>query len=322
MSSGKKDTKLQHTAASQCASAISTILLYPLDVVRMRFMSQDGSRARNHNAQYYKSILSSFRVIAKEEGKIRPFYSGCHVAVLGSVCAWGVYMYAYRWQCALYNNYVEARQGVEGSILSQAASLGTLLQRFGFSVIASCTSALVCNPIWVIKTRMQLEEFNPTMKAEGKVAHYGTFRGGVLHAVRVGGVRSLWSGVSAQLLLGVPMAFNLPLYDTIKASVLRYREVDKLNTVEAAFCSFVARTLLMVVSHPIVVVKTRLQDHRANVGDVQYNRLLQSFRTVYTHNGLKGFYRGMVPSLVQAVPRSVLTFVLYEKFLNLFNTPN
>ncbi|EPY33204.1 solute carrier family 25 (mitochondrial folate transporter), member 32 [Strigomonas culicis] len=297
----------------------------------MRFMSQDGTAVRHHNAHYYRSILSAFRLIATQEGRVAPFFRGCHVAVSGSVCAWGIFMYIYRWECALYTAYTERRaaRGASASStnLVDFATLGDLLQRFGFSSIASCTSALLCNPIWLIKTRMQLEEAScrrylaahegeaGAAAAPRPVRHFATFRGGLMHSVREGGLRSLWRGVSAQMLLGVPMSFHFPLYDTIKCSVLRLSHRESLNSIEVAVCSFITRVLLLLISHPIMVLKTRLQDHRARLGEVQYKSFAQAAVTVWRNGGVRDFYRGLVPSLAQSVPRSVLMFVLYEQFL-------
>lgn len=292
----------------------------------MRFMSQDGTATRQHNGQTYRSVWRSFRVIYQEEG-IRPFFRGVHVAVLGSVCAWGVYMYIYRWECARYAAYKEAHatdltasksDGTGQKRVIDAGmtdTLGNLLQRFGFSIIASCTSAVVCNPIWLTKTRMQLEE--SSARVPGTARHYQTFTGGVVYAVRTSGVWSLWRGVSAQLLLGIPNAFNLPLYDTIKSTTMRLTQQDSLSVLQVCVCSTITKVVLAVVCHPIAVLKARLQDQRAREGEVQYRSLNQAVRTVWVRGGVKDLYRGMVPSLYHTVPRSVLMFVFYEKCLQL-----
>ncbi|KPA84637.1 putative mitochondrial mitochondrial carrier protein-like protein [Leptomonas pyrrhocoris] len=324
-----KATFIQHTVASQLGGATSTILLYPIDVVRMRFMSQDDTRIRQHNGQTYHSITTAFRLIYREEGGTRAFFRGCHVSVLGTVCAWGVYMYFYRCQCAWYetwqNNQQQQQQRPTGTSSQEETSKGTisvgsgsaswksLVQRFGFSIVASCTSAVVCNPIWLLKTRMQLEE--ASARTETVQRNFRTFRHGFVYTVKTTGLRSLWRGVSAQMLLAIPNAFNLPLYDTIKSTTMSLTGRNELSVVEVCTCSTLTKVVLALICQPLLVVKTRLQDHRARSGEVQYETFAQSTKTVWRRGGLVAFYRGMVPSLCQAVPRSVLTFVFYEKFL-------
>lgn len=327
-----KATSLQHTVASQLGGATSTILLYPIDVIRMRFMSQDGTRTREHNGQTYSSIKNAFRLIYKEEGGVRAFFRGCHVSVLGTVCAWGVYMYFYRCQCAWYEVWQrkgagQASSSGSGSSASTdqkkdrnsavywSATWQNLLQRFGFSIVASCTSAVVCNPIWLLKTRMQLEEASARTMTVSR--NFQTFRHGLVYTVKTTGLRSLWRGVSVQVLLGVPNAFNLPLYDTIKATIMGVTGRNELSVVEVCTCSTLTKVALSVFTHPLLVLKTRLQDHRARSGEVQYESFLQSAKTVWVRGGVAAFYRGMVASLCQTVPRSVLLFVFYEQFLKL-----
>ncbi|CAM42917.1 mitochondrial carrier protein-like protein [Leishmania braziliensis MHOM/BR/75/M2904] len=319
-------TSLQHTVASQLGGATSTILLYPVDVIRTRFLSQDGTRTREHNGETYRSITRAFQLVYREEGGLPAFFRGCHVSVCGTVCAWGVYMYLYRLQCSWYAAWQAKRHethrsrrdlvalsGEDSFAALSAATWQNLLQRFGFSIIASCTSALACNPIWLLKTRMQLEE--ASARTAGVPRHFLTFRDGLLHTVQTTGVRSLWRGVSAQIMLGVPNAFNLPLYDTVKAAIMRIRVKNELSVLDVGVSSTVTKVLLALLCQPLVVVKTRLQDHRARAGDVHYQSFLQSTKTIWQRGGLVAFYRGTVSSMCQTVPRSVLLFVFYEQFL-------
>lgn len=317
-----KPTTLQHTLASQCGSAASTIVLYPIDVVRVRFMSQDGTQVRQHSGQTYSSVARSFKVIHKSEG-LRAFYGGCHVAVLGSVCSWGIYMYSYRWLCDSYALFKERPQRRSCDPSAGRASVvyservDTFLQRFALSTLASCVCAVACNPIWLMKTRMQIEEASRASQVERR---FRTFRGGLLYSVRASGVKSLWRGTSAQVLLGVPNAVTLPLYDTMKAYLKQLHQDHgaELNLAEVSLASFTTKVMVALIAHPIAVFKTRLQDHRARVGDVQYTSFLQTAKTIWKRSGPKGLYRGFVPSLYQSVPRTVLMFVFYERFLRFF----
>ncbi|KAG5470512.1 hypothetical protein LSCM1_01756 [Leishmania martiniquensis] len=321
-------TAFQHTIASQLGAATSTILLYPVDLIRMRFLSQDGTRTREHNGQTYRSIVKAFQLIYREEGGLPAFFRGCHVSVLGTFCAWGVYMYLYRHQCTWHEARQKKREeahrsgrGLSGSPEKDPlaadgwATWQNLQQRFGFSIIASCAAAAVCNPIWLLKTRMQLEE--TSARTAGLPRNFRTFRGGLLHTVQTTGVRSLWRGTSAQIVLAVPNAFHLPLYDFIKTVIVEVSRRSELSVLEVCFCSTLTKVVLALVCHPVMVVKTRLQDHRAHAGEIQYCSFLQATKTIWQRGGTTAFYRGTASSLCQTVPRSVLMFVGYEQFLKL-----
>ncbi|KEG12998.1 putative mitochondrial carrier protein [Trypanosoma grayi] len=302
----KRASVITHTVATQAAGGVSTIVLYPIDVVKMRFMSQDGTVQRQHNRQTYRSISEAFAAIYREEG-LRALFRGCHVAVLGAVVAWGVYMYLYRSLCAAS----EALVSRDGQGRMEDFVRCSLL-----SAVASCSSALVCNPIWLIKTRMQLEEL-ATGSSHGSTGNYSSFIRGTVFAVRSTGFCSLWRGVSAQVLLGLPNALNFPLYEVFKFYRLQRTCRDSLSTQDVCVCSTVAKACVTVAAHPINVLKTRLQDHRSRCGELQYVSLVQSVVLIWKRHGVRGIYRGIIPAFLQSVPRSVLTFVLYERFMHL-----
>nr|CCC95952.1 unnamed protein product [Trypanosoma congolense IL3000] len=298
-----------HVLASQLASAISTTVSYPIDTLRVRFMSQDGTVQRQHNGQTYRSICRAMDTICREEG-VRALFRGCHVAVLGAVVAWGVYMFIYRTLCDICLPDNGKRAGND-------FTYRTLL-----SSVASCSCAVVCNPIWLLKTRMQIEEISsrkaspcPPSTTTCKGKNYASFIGGLLYAVRTDGVLSLWRGVSAQVLLGLPNALNFPVYEAFKSKWLDYMDRQNLYSYEACLCSTISKTAVSVVAYPIHVIKTRMQDQRSQLGNVKYISFLQSVSVVLRSRGVADLYRGITPSLLHSVPRLALTFVLYEKFL-------
>ncbi|KPA84636.1 putative mitochondrial mitochondrial carrier protein [Leptomonas pyrrhocoris] len=282
-----------HTISSQLASAGSTCVFYPFDVLKTRFMAQDGTALRQSNGQVYKSIPRALSVIYKEEG-IQTLFRGCPVAVSGAIVAWGVYMYLYRLLCNVteYTSY---------------------LGRSSVSVVSSGVSSCVACPIFLIKSRMQLEEANRTN-------HYRSFWRGLRYTVSTSGVRSLWRGLSLQLCLMFPNALGIPTYDTLKRLVLRYRwhhaVTTELNLFEIGVCSTLTKIWILILSHPLVMLKVRMQDERAVLGAVQYRTVPQSISNVLKTRGARGMYRGFTTALVHSLPRSLLHYVMYEKALS------
>lgn len=294
-----------HMFASQIAGAISTFTYYPLDVVKIRFMSQDGTKTRMHNNTVrYTSIFRSVGTIAREEG-VRILYRGVHVAVLGATTTWGVYMYLYRSFSAIIAGWSEDLG------FGKVASEGTFGVKSLASTTASAISSLASNPVWLIKTRMQVEEARP-----GVVHHYATFRGGLMHVIKTTGVLSLWRGIGAQLLLGIPNSFHFPIYDSMKQYRLTVTGKERLDLWEVCGCSVFSKAMLLSMSHPVFLLKTRLHDHRSRDGNVNYRNIFDATRTTFQREGFKGMYRGMVPSLCQTIPRAMTQLMLYETFLN------
>ncbi|EPY22276.1 solute carrier family 25 (mitochondrial folate transporter), member 32 [Strigomonas culicis] len=182
------------------------------------------------------------------------------------------------------------------------------------SIFASGVASLICSPVFLIKSRMQLEETRMSN-------HYNTFRGGVRHVVQSSGLRGLWRGVSLQLLLIIPNALGIPTYDLLKSGVLQYKlrhgasPEDELNIVEVCVCSALTKCLLLLLSHPMVMIRTRIQDQRALEGERQYTKVVQSARLVLRTQGITGMYRGFHLALIHSLPRSLFYYVAYEKTL-------
>ena len=290
----------KHAVASQVASVVATVTFYPFDVIKMRFMSHDGTAVRRHNGMHYTHLWRSLFVVAQEEG-IRALYRGSHVAVIGSAAAWGSYMFVYKelQRIVLALDLGEGQSASAVVVCSAAAS--------------SLANTLSC-PIFLIKARMQLEERQTGQRVAEH--HYASLRGGLRHVVQTTGLFSLWRGLSAQLLLGLPNCLNLPVYEYLSELRRSFRPEDKrdgpLDFIDVCAISTTSKTILSFISHPLFVVKTRLQDQRSREGEVVYRSLTQSSTLMWKREGLRGFYRGLVPALAQAVPRSITQFVCYE----------
>ncbi|CCW62775.1 unnamed protein product [Phytomonas sp. EM1] len=292
---GRRSPVAYHTLGSLLASTSSTFVFYPFDFLRTRFMSQDGTIHRQHNGQTYSSLLQSLRAILREEGA-RALFRGWYIAVWGSALAWGVYMSIYRQLCNL-------------------TEFTSYPSRFLLSMVASTTSCLISNPFFLIKSRMQLEETT-------KGSSYRTFRSGIRHATRTSGVLSLWRGTSLQLLLSFPNSLNLPTYDYLKSLILRYRwqhtdSSPDLSNYEIAACSATTKILILILSHPIMTLRVRLQDHRSRIGAPHYVTAPQALMTVLRMQGIHGLYRGFYASIFHTLPRSMMYYFVYEETLSL-----
>lgn len=126
------------TASGLGAGAISTALLYPLDLVKVRYQVHDRS------ARAYRSLGHAFRTIVKEEGS-RALFRGMSPALYGSTLSWGLYMYLYQNAKDRY-----ARMADDGIIQGS-------WQYFAAGLEAGILCVPITNPIWLVKIRMQVQ---------------------------------------------------------------------------------------------------------------------------------------------------------------------
>jgi solute carrier family 25 (mitochondrial folate transporter), member 32 len=126
------------SASGLGAGAISTVLLYPLDLVKVRYQVHEKS------ARAYGSLGHAFRTIVAEEG-MRSLFRGMSPALYGSALSWGLYMYFYQNAKERY-----ARMADDGLIQSS-------WQYFFSGLEAGIICVPITNPIWLIKIRMQVQ---------------------------------------------------------------------------------------------------------------------------------------------------------------------
>lgn len=65
------------------------------------------------------------------------------------------------------------------------------------------------------------------------------------------------------------------------------------------------------------VVRARLQQRQEQNRAVQYRDGLATFRLILQREGAGGLYKGLVPNVLRVMPQSAITFLVYEKVMQL-----
>ena len=83
--------QLRHTIAGMSGGVVSTILLHPLDLLKIRFAVDDGTAGK----QQYSSLGQAVRHIVRAEG-FRGLYRGVVSNTVTAGSAWGSYFLFYQ----------------------------------------------------------------------------------------------------------------------------------------------------------------------------------------------------------------------------------
>ena len=137
----------------------STIILYPLDLIKVRMQVNEEPQQRliqtffsSHGNKKRKSVLGNMREIIRKEGPLG-LYQGLSPALIGSAVSWGGYFYIYERMKRILIQRNNSKGIHDKSI---ALTLGPL-ENFTAACVAGTALVLITNPIWLIKTRMQLQ---------------------------------------------------------------------------------------------------------------------------------------------------------------------
>ncbi|CAM9194312.1 unnamed protein product [Choristocarpus tenellus] len=290
-----------HLAAGTAAGVVTTVMLYPLDLIKTRYQVYDQGPSP------YGNLRTAFRLIVKSEG-YSGLYQGLVPALTGNAIAWGGFFYCYE----------QTKVGSRRFMLGHTGNGGLRpVHHLGSGMVAGAAMVFVTNPVWMIKTRMQLQDKAASMSG---TQPYRSFSDAFVTILREEGPRALYKGVVPALVLCSQGAVQFTAYEWLKA---RVPESDKNTPVESLVMGGTSKAVASLVTYPAQVIKSRLQQRSSKEelkqGVVRYRGMLHCAVMMAKSEGVRGFFKGCVPYALRAAPASAITFVVYEEVLKVLN---
>ncbi|TRY72311.1 hypothetical protein TCAL_05380 [Tigriopus californicus] len=289
--------KYEHLVAGVSGGVVSTLILHPLDLLKIRFAVDDGKSIEKHRPQY-SSLRHAFRSIFQQEG-VRGLYKGVTPNVAGAGTAWGFYF-------LFYNSIkTELQEGNSKTQLSPGLHMMAAAQ-------AGALTLAMTNPIWVVKTRLCLQ-YGGDELAQAKDPSK-TYKGMVDALYKIGkyeGIRGLYKGFVPGLWGVSHGAIQFMAYEEMKSSynIFNQHPIDhKLGTLEYLFFAALSKLFAAVTTYPYQVVRARLQDQHS-----EYKGAVDCVQKILRIEGGWGLYKGLRPNLLRVVPATAITFTVYEK---------
>ncbi|KAF0914325.1 hypothetical protein E2562_028208 [Oryza meyeriana var. granulata] len=265
------------------------------------------SGGRGSDVPPYRNTAHAVYTIARSEG-LRGLYAGFYPAVLGSTVSWGLYFFFY--------NRAKQRylQGQDDQ-----------LRPVHHLVSAAEAGALVClftNPIWLVKTRLQLQT------PSHHTSRYSGFSDALRTILKEEGWLALYRGIGPGLLLVTHGAIQFTAYEELRKAVIfaKSRQTttdnrsceDSLNSIDYAALGAGSKVTAILLTYPYQVIRARLQQRPGSDGTPKYMDSWHVVKETARHEGVRGFYRGITSNLLKNLPAASLTFVVYENVIKLF----
>jgi solute carrier family 25 folate transporter 32 len=159
--------------------------------------------------QHRLGTVRLFRGIIRHEG-IQGIYQGWTPAVVGSSVSWGGYFYFYE---GFKRRLVDYKLGTTDS-KQDAASILTSLDNFCLACAAGGLMVFVTNPVWLVKTRMQLQMKKASEKYN--IQPYKNMMDAVRTIVRDEGPLALYRGCAAAVLLTSHGGVQFVVYEYLR----------------------------------------------------------------------------------------------------------
>ncbi|KAF5798634.1 putative mitochondrial carrier domain protein [Helianthus annuus] len=251
----------------------------------------------------------------------RGLYAGFNPAVIGSTLSWGLYFYFYN---SAKQRYMENQDKSSAYIhLASAAEAGGLV-------------CLFTNPVWVVKTRLQLQ----TPQHHGRP--YSGFNDAFKTILKDEGWRALYKGLLPGLLLvrfGIVIsvqyamryvshgAIQFAAYEELRKMIIDFRHKQKdssvakssnlLTTIDYATLGASSKLAAILATYPFQVIRARLQQRPNIYGVSRYADSGHALEKTARLEGIKGFYGGFTANLLKTLPAASITFIVYENVLSL-----
>lgn len=278
--------KIENLVAGLTGGVVSTLVLHPLDLVKIRFAVSDGLDLRPK----YRGMLHCMKSVWLTEG-LRGLYQGVTPNICGAGASWGLYFFFYN---AIKAYTKEGRQAELSATehLVSAAEAGVM-------------TLTLTNPIWVTKTRLVLQ-----YSAEPTGKQYKGMIDALVQIYRHEGVHGLYRGYVPGLFGTSHGALQFMAYEELKREYNKYKKVPsdaKLNPLEYITMAALSKLFAVATTYPYQVVRARLQDQHN-----RYYGVIDVIKRTWRNEGAIGFYKGIIPNLIRVTPACCITFVVYE----------
>ncbi|CAH1263380.1 mitochondrial basic amino acids transporter-like isoform X1 [Branchiostoma lanceolatum] len=272
-----------------CLGGAAGVLVgHPFDTVKVRLQTQSASH------RLYRGTFHCFAEIIRKESTFG-LYKGMTSPLIG---------------LTFINAIVF---GVQGNVM-RVIGEGSVLNSFLAGSAAGAVQTLVCAPMELAKTRMQLMGMGQKVKTR-KQKDVKNSLDCLLKIYRKEGLRGCCRGMYLTLWRETP-AFGVyfATYDII-CQVLSPKDPNEhIGMLPLMFAGGMSGIASWMSTYPIDVIKSRIQADGAG-GKNMYKGTLDCFVRSYQAEGWTVYTRGLNSTLIRAFPVNAATFTVVTLFL-------
>uniref|UniRef100_A0A673X142 Solute carrier family 25 member 36 n=1 Tax=Salmo trutta TaxID=8032 RepID=A0A673X142_SALTR len=184
--------------------------------------------------------------------------------------------------------------------------------------LAGFTAITATNPIWLIKTRMQLDSRN---RGEKPMNAFECLR----RVYQTEGLRGFYRGMSASYAGISETVIHFVIYESIKRRLLEAKAAQHMDEEEETskdasdfvgmmLAAATSKTCATSIAYPHEVIRTRLREE-----GTKYRSFFQTLTTVPKEEGYRALYRGLTTHLVRQIPNTAIMMCTYELVVYMLN---
>ncbi|CAO3631572.1 unnamed protein product [Cunninghamella blakesleeana] len=328
----------KYLAAGGIAGAVSRTCTAPFDRLKVYLITQTSYRPTKTNLPTTAagnssiSILSAVRNIYSQGG-VRAFFVGNGLNVFKIVPESSIKFYVFETAKTVLAELTNSED-------KNAIPVGA---RFIAGGVAGLCSQFCIYPVETLKTRIMSTNINgspsnptsssssssssssPTNKNQQISPKNSLVLNTAKQMYRSQGIRAFWPGLTLGLMGVFPyQALDMGIYETLKVTYLQYMkkqqqlsntsgdEAPQPNILILWSCGMVSGCIGATSVYPLNMIRTRLQAQGTPGHPYRYSSAWDAARKTYQIDGVKGFYRGLGPTLFKVVPSVSISYAVYE----------
>ncbi|XP_042627761.1 solute carrier family 25 member 36-A-like isoform X2 [Cyprinus carpio] len=177
--------------------------------------------------------------------------------------------------------------------------------------IAGFTAITATNPIWLIKTRLQLDA---RKRGERRMNAFECVR----RVYQTDGLRGFYRGMSASYAGISETVIHFVIYESIKRRLLDAKAASHMDGAEDTakdasdfmgmmLAAATSKTCATCIAYPHEVIRTRLREE-----GTKYRSFFQSLSLVIREESYRALYRGLTTHVVRQIPNTAVMMCTYE----------
>ncbi|XP_071501757.1 mitochondrial glutathione transporter SLC25A40-like [Diadema antillarum] len=336
-------TPVQRSIASGIGTVFMTLVMTPLDVVRVRLQAQyklpvrdlqprgtpqvsqskkpsvngtcrtfcstswrSGNRTLSASGTRLNGTMDAFGAIIRREG-LKKLWSGLPATLVMRIPANIIYFSVY--------DSMKNRLGFHSG---EASNIHSVLVTILASGCARTMAVTVVSPMDLVRTKLQSQSM--TYMELGRCLRAG---------YQAEGLFSLWRGLGATILRDVPYAaLYWSNYELLKTQLMRMWDVAEATVSMTFWAGAASGVMAAIVTTPFDVVKTNKQ---IAIGDAARHKgiacptrqnTLRMMMQIQKQSGITALFSGVVPRVAMSAPASAILITCYEFILHVFRDVN
>lgn len=275
--------------SSLLASSLTTLLLHPFDMVRLKQISNKTNFKTTLNNIYYNVNPIQNIAIIKNNFKLINFYRALPISMLSYTATYSIYF--------PLNAYLKTLSSTNN------LNLHTYMIYTLATIPPSIVSMTVCNPLWTIKANQIAD--NSNLKASIKKIY------------TTNGLNGFYKGIIFGYVNNINGIISFSLYDIFKDLLKNTTFFNTNNNdddtknliIKSSISSITSKTIATIICYPLLVMRIQQQ--------VNQNSMQQSMQQILTSN-IRSTFNGIGCTLAHQLPKNSILLLLLEIFNKIF----